>query len=142
MTSITQFFLALFVGWCGYMLAMAMTVYDGALSLVFQPFIGAVFTSFALTPVFAVGLPIRFIAPLYSWWRAHWWISLVLGAVAVGLMIASWLPANRVQVVDPELGTTRDSFHPWLALSGWFLAMFAAAHFYPPTKRAAAEPHP
>lgn len=132
MNSIGQFFLALAVGWCLYMLAMAMTVYDGAMSLVVQPFLGAIVTSLALMPVFAVGLPIRFIAPINRFWLRCWWLSLVLGVISLGLMYASWLPANRVQIMHPELKVPVDSFEPWRAIGGWLLAMFAAGHFYPP----------
>lgn len=143
MTSIQQFCLALIVGWCCYMAATFASIYDGTQSFVGLSLLGLVVTSFGLMPVFFVGLPIRLIDAVQTRWRAYWWISIVLGVSAVGLMYASWLPTNRSRYFDQNLNRTIDSPHPWLGLGGWFLAMFAAAHFYPPSRNSTgAKPHP
>jgi len=135
MNSIGQFFVALFVGWCVYMLATFASMYDGTQSLVTLSLLGLVFTSFALMPVFVVGLPIRLIDSVERWWRAHWWVAIVLVVIAVGLLYASWLPGNRSRYFDHNLGRAIDSPHPWLGLGGWFLVMFAVGHYYSPTRR-------
>jgi hypothetical protein len=135
MNSIGQFFLAFLVGWCVYMSATFATVYDGTQSLVKLTLLGLVVTSFALMPVFVVGLPIRLIDSVERWWRAHWWVAIAVAVVAVGMLYASWLPGNRSRYFDHNLDRAIDSPHPWLGIGGWLLVMFAAGHFFPPTRR-------
>jgi hypothetical protein len=123
---------ALIVGVCYYMLAMAMTVYDGILSLMFQPIMGAIFTLIAIAVMSLVGLPIRLMRRLNAWWRKHWWIVFLIGTVAFLMMYASWMPQFRTMILDPETQTEVASFHPVLAVGGWLLTIFAVLHFYPP----------
>jgi hypothetical protein len=134
MTATFQFFAALLVGVCYYMLAMAMTVCDGILSLIFQPIIAVILTSIAIVIVGIVELPIRLVRRLRSWWISHWWISLVIGTAALAMMWASWLPDLRIQVWNPDLGVYENSFHPTLGFGGWLLTIFAVFHFFPPFK--------
>lgn len=115
-----------------YVLAMAMTVYDGFISLLIQPVMGAFITLIAIVLLLIAGLPLRLIGWLNRWWRRHWWLSFLLGAAAFGLMVVSWMPSYRIQVFDPELRVMAESFHPVLAVSGWLLTLFAVLHFYPP----------
>jgi hypothetical protein len=132
MIVIPQIIAALIIGVCYYTLVMAMTVYDGILSMIFQPIMGAIFTTIAIVIMLIAGLPIRFIRLLNTWWRQHWWIVFVIGAVAFGMMYASWMPQYRIKVFDPEMNMEVDSFHPALAISGWMMTIFAVLHFYPP----------
>ena len=127
-----QIITALMVGVCYYMLAMAMTVYDGILSLIFQPIVGTIITSIAIAVLLVLGLPIRHLPRLHQWWRKHGWFVFVLGTMAFGMMHASWLPPLRIQTTHPDLGTSVDSFHPVLAFGGWMLTIFSVLHFYPP----------
>jgi uncharacterized membrane protein YczE len=107
---------ALIVGVCYYMLAMAMTVYDGILSMMFQPIVGTILTLIAIAMMSLLGLPIRLMRPLNDWWRKHWWIVFVIGT----------------KILDPETDMEVASFHPVLAVGGWLLTIFAVLHFYPP----------
>ena len=132
MIAIPQTVAAMIIGVCYYMLAVAMTIYDGILSMIFQPIMGAIFTCVAILVLLVVGLPIRLWKKLNIWWRAHWWLSFVIGTGAFVMMFLSWMPGLRVQVMDPELNMTVDSFHPILAIGGWMLNLFAVLHFYPP----------
>jgi hypothetical protein len=132
MIAIPQIMLALVIGVCYYMLAVAMTVYDGLLSMIFQPIMGAIFSGIAISLLLIVGLPIRLSKKINNWWRKHWWISFVIGTVAFIMMCVSWLPYLRVKVMDPELDMMVDSFHPVLAIGGWLMTLFAVLHFYPP----------
>jgi len=127
-----QLIVAFLVGVFYYMIAVAMTVYDGALSLIFQPIMGAIFTAIGIAICLVLGSPIRFIRPIKTWWRRYWWIPFIIGTLGFVMMIASWFPAFRVEVMDPELGYMVDSFHPVLAIGGWTISLFAALHFYPP----------
>ena len=132
MTIISQILAALLVGGCYYMLAVIMTVYDGLLSLIFQPIVGAILTGIVIAVLLLVGLPIRLVKSINEWWRAHWWIGFIIGSVAFLMMLLSWIPRFQVKVYDPELQMEVSSFHPVLAIGGWVLTIFAVLHFYPP----------
>ena len=132
MIAIPQIIAAMIIGVCYYMLAVAMTVYDGILSMIFQPVMGAIFSGIAIVLLLIVGLPIRLIKKVNMWWKAHWWLPFFIGSVAFCMMVLSWMPHFRVQIMDPEFGTMVDSFHPVLAIGGWLLTLFAVLHFYPP----------
>lgn len=123
---------ALVVGVCYYMLAVAVTVYDGIFSVIFQPIMGAIFSGIAIFLLLILGLPIRLSKNLNNWWKSHWWLPIVIGTAAFIMMCLSWLPYFRVKVLDTEMDVMLDSFHPVLAIGGWLLTLFAVLHFYPP----------
>jgi hypothetical protein len=132
MNALLQITGALIVGVCYYMLAATMTLYDGILSMMFQPILGTLFTLLAIAGLSLVGMPIRLMRPVNDWWRHHWWIVFVIGTVAFLMMYASWMPQFRTTVLDPETDREIASFHPVLAVGGWLLTIFAILHFYPP----------
>lgn len=115
--------LAFAVGWTIYMIAMAMTVYDGILSLILQPIAGTIATVLGLGAMCIIGSPLL-IARVWKQWRRIGWFVLPLSVVGVACFIASWHPDLRVKVVDPETNMMVDSFHPVLSIGGWLLAMF------------------
>jgi len=132
MTIILQILAAFLVGVGYYMLAMGMTVYDGMISLILQPIMGGMFAIIAIIILLVVGLPIRLMKKVNLWWKHHWWLSFILGAVAFVMMYASWMPQFRIKVLDPDSGSQVDSFHPLISISGWMLTIFSVLYFYPP----------
>jgi hypothetical protein len=132
MIILLQIMSAMALGVCCYMVAVAMTVYDGILSMLFQPIMGGLFSAIAVVALLIIGLPIRLIPALNRTWKKYWWFSLALGGIAIGMMIFSWLPEYRTKVFDPELKQEVDSFNPTLSMGGWCVLLFAALHFYPP----------
>jgi hypothetical protein len=118
-----RFPLAFVVGLVIYMIAMAMTVYDGALSLIFQPIVGSILTLVALLALCIVGSPLL-ITAVWKQWRRAGWFALLLSVVGVLSFIASWHPSLRVKVLDRETNTMAESFQPFLAIGGWLVAMF------------------
>jgi len=129
---IAQLAVAFVVAWFYYMIAMMMTTYDGVLSMIFQPIMGAIFAGIAVTLCFILGLPIRFIRSLREAWRRLWWLPLFFGAVGFALMVISWLPPFRQTVHDYTMDRQVETFQPAMALSGWLLSVFAALHFWFP----------
>ena len=113
-------------GFAAYMVAMAMTTYDGVLSLVFQPIVGAIITTAGVGLVVLPGIPLLFRRP-WSLWSRLWWVSLCLVLAGVGAMLLSWHPQLRVEVFNPDLHQRVESFHPVLLTSGWFLTLFGLA---------------
>ena len=132
---IAQLAVAFAVAWLYYMLAMLMTTYDGILSMIFQPVMGAIFAAIAVALCFVLGLPIRFIRSAREFWRRLWWLPLFLGAVGFVLMVTSWLPPFRQTVHDYATDMQIQTFQPAMALMGWLLSVFAALHFWFPLPR-------
>jgi len=118
--------LAFVAGLTIYMVAMVMTVYDGLLSMVFQPIVGTMFTAVALGVLTALGTPLL-LQPVWQRWRRVWWISIVLLALGLASLVVSWHPSLRVEMSDPEIGGMRESFQPTLAVGGWLAVMFSLA---------------
>jgi hypothetical protein len=131
-TLLFQFVFAFLAGISFYLLAVAMTVYDGILSLIFQPIIGAIFSLAAIALLLILGLPIRLNRKLNRWWKKHWWISSVLLAGGVISMALSWAPAFRETVYDSFLKQNVENFNPLFAIGGWLLFLFAILHTYSP----------
>ncbi len=130
---IAQLVVAFAVAWFYYMIAMMMTTYDGVLSMIFQPIMGAIFAAVAVAVCFILGLPIRLIRSLRERWRSVWWLPLFTGAVGFVLMVMSWM--LRVTVHDPATDMDVQTFQPAMALAGWLLSVFAALHFWFPLPR-------
>jgi len=121
-------FLAWSTGLFFYMIAMMMTVYDGVLSMIFQPIMGGIMTGIAMILIALLGLPLL-IKKVWAWWDRFKWISIILISVGVLLMIMSWYPF-KMTVIDFETQRSVESFQPALALAGWFSVMFGI--FYCP----------
>lgn len=132
MIVLLQVLAALLVGVFYYMLAVVLTMYDGFLTLIFQPIAGLLFSGVAIIVLLLVGLPIRLSKTINRWWRKHWWIPLALGISACVMMFLSLTPPFLEQVMDPELNEMVDCMNTDLGGGGWLLTIFAVLHFYPP----------
>ena len=119
--------LAFIAGLTIYMIAMAMTVYDGLLSLIFQPIVGSILTAIALAGVIVLGAPLL-LESVWQRWRRVWWISVVLFAFGIASFLASWHPSLRGEERDPETGEMTETFQPAMAIGGWFAVMFSLAY--------------
>jgi hypothetical protein len=135
MMIIAQVAVAFAVAWLYYMLAMMMTTYDGILSMILQPIMGAIFAGIAVVLCLLLGLPIRLISAVRQLWGRFWWLPLFLGAVGFGLMVTSWLPPFRQTVHDYTTGREIETFQPTMVVSGYLLSVFAALHFWLPPPR-------
>ena len=101
-----------------------------------------IFTSITVLSVLVIGLPLRTITSLRSWWRAHPMVMTVLIPVGATLMVISILNGSWEWVVDPELPGSAPfrSYSPhWgLFFAGWLTLAFALAHiWWPRTKNTA-----
>lgn len=123
---------AFFVAVIYYLVAMAPAMLDGAESFIGLPVIAVVFGIIAVPALLIVGIPLRFVAVLHTWWLRVWWLPVLLSIVAVTLSVVSWLPSFQVMMHDPERQTEVPCFNPWMGYGGWLLAIFCALHFYVP----------
>lgn len=118
--------MAWMVGFVFYMVAMAMTVYDGFPSFVVQPIMGALFTTVGVLLIVIIGIPF-FFPRIWLWWSRIWWVSVLLVVVGIASFIVSWHPSLRETVFDPVLQQNVETFHTILSISGWLLMVFGLA---------------
>jgi hypothetical protein len=118
--------LAFLTGLAIYMVAMLMTVYDGILSLLFQPIMGSILTVIAMLVLCVIGSPLL-VGRLWKKWRELWWISVAIAGAGFVCLVLSWMPGIRVKVWDPEMSAWIDSFEPTLSIGGWLAMIFGVA---------------
>jgi hypothetical protein len=121
-------FVAFVVGWIVYMIAMMMTVYDGIISIIFQPIMAVLCSGFFVALALLVGLLLKI--PLISrWWRSRrlWALTLVLGSLFV-LCFGSLFEITQVYT-DHETGRQFTGLHSAAALSGYFALIFGLANW-------------
>lgn len=118
-----RFPISMILGIVAYLIAMSMTVYDGAMSMIFQPIVGLIFTGISCVVLTIIASPLL-ITRIWRVWQRLWPFPLLLAAAGVVSMIASWHPSLRVQAWDPELQMQFESFQPALAMGGWATMLF------------------
>ena len=121
-------FAAFLAGLTCYMLGMCLTVYDGFLSLVCQPFIGALFTAIALIEAWLLGLPLILWDRAEVWWGRHPMVAQGIVAVSLALMGGSLLPAVQEPVIHPETNDVILLPNAYMAIAGWHGVIFGILH--------------
>ncbi len=111
------------VGWVIYMVAMVLTVYDGGLSLIFQPIMAGIFSGVFVVGALLVGLPLRAPKIKEVWSHAGWW-TLLLSFCAIGVMIFHAQLGLQTELVDPETKEKIKTMLPVAALICYFLSLF------------------
>ncbi|MBN2020020.1 MAG: hypothetical protein JW749_07335 [Sedimentisphaerales bacterium] len=105
-----------------------MTTYDGMISMICQPIMGAIMTSVALALIIIIGSPL-FINRVWRRWEKIWWFSLVLIFISFLLLFLSWYPFKET-VIDPIDKISVQTFNAPISLCGWMGMMFGI--FYCP----------
>jgi len=120
--------IAFIAGWVAYMVAMVATVYDGLLSLLFQPVMAAVASGLFVGLSLVAGL-LLMIPSLGKAWNSNRGIAglMVLGSLFV-LCFGYGLGFRETQV-DPETGRTIVTLDGRVAIGGYFLMIFAIANW-------------
>ena len=131
-------FVAFAAGWMVYMVAMVLTVYDGLLSLIFQPIMAALWSAFAVFLSLLVGLVLR-VGPLSRVWNgSRRWAALIIVASLFVLIFGYFLGLTDVGI-EPESEAEVVILHPVAALTGYFLLVFSIANWPIRTGRMAAK---
>jgi succinate dehydrogenase hydrophobic anchor subunit len=120
------------VGWVIYMVAMVLTVYDGGLSLIFQPIMAGIFSGVFVVGALLVGLPLRAPKIREVWSHAGLW-PLLLTFGAIGVMIFHAQLGLQAELVDPETKEKVKTMLPVAALICYFVAIFPIVNL--PSKR-------
>jgi hypothetical protein len=123
MHTLAKCFCGFVLGWLIYMVAMVLTVYDGALSLIFQPIMAALFSGVFVAAAFVVGLPLRLPKIRDVWSRFSWW-ALLISAAAICVLIFHEKLGLEVDGVDPETKEQMKMMSPLAGLLSYFFAIF------------------
>jgi hypothetical protein len=116
------------VGWTVYMIAVVLTVYDGLLSLIFQPFIAmlvsALFVALAWLIEFVLKIPLvgKF------WGSGYIAPSLVIVGSLFILCFGPFLGLT-VRLTNPETGSQINGLHPVALVGGYFLLLFSIVNW-------------
>ena len=129
------------LGWLVYMIGMVLTVYDGALSLLLQPFLAALVSGVCVAVALLVGLLLR-LPLLFAWWtRTSLWAGLLAGTSLLVLAFGYSLGLTEVGT-NPETGDAVVVLHPAAALGGYFLLLFAVANWPASMRKRRDDPTP
>lgn len=122
MIAAAQIVVAIGIGVLGYMWALCLSgLYDGILSLVFQPLIAVVVSSVAVFLIVApTGLLLRLL-PFTRRTNRNGVLVVLAFVTGAALMVLSAAPGFAVVVQGLEVPEVQ--LHPSLALAGWALLM-------------------
>lgn len=123
---------AFLVGWLIYMVAMVLTVYDGVLSLMFQPIMAGVFSGVFVIGALLAGLPLRAPKIREVWAHAGWW-PLLISFGGIGVMIFHRQLGLQTELVDPETNERVTMMLPIAALIAYVATIFPIVNL--PSKR-------
>lgn len=131
--------IAFVVGWAAYMIAMVLTVYDGCLSLLFQPIMAALWSSLTVAAALASGLILR-LPGLRRWWRSSVLWAASIAGVSLFLLIFGYGLGLRSTFVDPESGVEFQTLQAGVAIGAYFALSFAIANWPARGRRASSQP--
>ncbi len=100
-----------------------MTVYDGFLSMLFQPIIGSIISITSIIAIGIIGSPLL-VPSLWSIWKRAWIAPSVVLVVSFICLYMSWMPQYQEMVQNSDTGVLISTFNTSLALWGWSLMIF------------------
>lgn len=124
---------ALAVGWAVYMIAMVMTVYDGLLSLLFQPVLALICSTLTVGVALLVGLVFQ-IPVVGRWWRASRLPAGLLVVASLAILGFGSSLGLRHTFTHPETKQPVEGLRPDAAVGAYFTLVFALANW--PVRRA------
>jgi uncharacterized membrane protein YhaH (DUF805 family) len=123
MKTLAKCFCGFVLGWVIYMVAMVLTVYDGGLSLIFQPIMAALFSGVFVVAAFVIGLPLRAPKIRDAWSCVGWW-ALLISVAAIGVLIFHSKLGLEVDGVDPETKESMKMISPVAGVVAYLFAIF------------------
>jgi len=123
MKRLAKCFCGFVLGWLIYMVAMVLTVYDGVLSLIFQPFVAALFSGLFVAAALVVGLALRAPKIREAWSSLGWW-ALLITVAAVAVMVFHAQLGLQTEFVNSETKEKMKAMSPAAGVICYFLAIF------------------
>lgn len=111
--------------------------FDGFVGLtLFQPIMAVILSALTIFYCLIIGLPIRLIWKLNSWWTQHFYLAILLTFIGLTMLGLSFTPQfieiNTITIDGLEI--TKDVPNAGLAITGWLLTAFSTLHIYPPKR--------
>lgn len=131
--------IAFAVGWIIYMIAMLLTIYDGLLSLIFQPIMAAICSALAVGAALLAGLFFR-IPHLRRGWSATVIPAVALVITSLALMCFGYELGLRHTYTTPDTGRQLESLRSDVFLASYFALVSAIAN-WPSRNRYPARPN-
>jgi len=117
----------------------AMFDYQGGIAnfvglTLFQPFFAILISILTVIVCGLVGLPIRLNHRLNTWWRTHFYVSILIGLLGLVACAISLMPGFVEEITYRMDGMNMFQTVPnqILSISGWFLVAIGTLHTYPP----------
>lgn len=139
MPPLVKYLCGFILGWLIYMGAMMTTVYDGMLSLLFQPFMAALASGVFVAIALLFGLPLR-TPKISKIWHGAGWRVLFITTAAIGIMIFHARLGLQTEWMNPQTGEKIKTMTPLAGLAYYLLAIFPIVNF--PGKKPPKPPAP
>lgn len=100
----------------------------------FQPILAILISILTVIVCGFVGLPIRLNNRLNTWWRTHFYVSILIGFLGLVACAISLMPGFVEEVTYRMDGMDMTQTVPYriLSISGWFVVAIGALHTYLP----------
>lgn len=120
--------IALMVGWAVYMLAMMVTVYDGFLSMIFQPFVALLFSGMGVLLAWLLGWLLK-IPWLSRIWQDSPMLPIFLLVGSLLLMLLGKSMGISQEYRDLETGASWTGLHSYAAVGSYFVLLFTLTNW-------------
>lgn len=116
------------VGWLAYMAAMAVTVYDGGLSLICQPFVAVIFATVAAL-VSCLASLVFLVPGVWDAWCKAWFLAPALIVISILLFCFGSHWGLGEKFPHPETGELIFLLNPDVAIGGYLAIVFAVMNW-------------
>jgi hypothetical protein len=130
--------LAFVIIFCTYMI-FAIFEYKGGVAnfvglALFQPLLGMLSSGLTVVACLLIGLPIRLNKKLNSWWREHYYISIILILIGFSFCVASLTPSfiEEISYRMDGMDFTNTVPNRFLSIMGVFALSIGTTHLFPP----------
>lgn len=119
--------IAFAVGWLIYMVAMLLTVYDGLLSMIFQPIAATFWSGLFVLFALAAGVALR-IPALKRLWQSLGLLVLLIPVASILVMIFATDLGLTYTALDPDLDVEVQVMSPLGVAALYFSSLFPIVH--------------
>ncbi len=100
----------------------------------FHPILAILLSLLTVIVCGLVGLPIRLNSRLNTWWRTHFYFSILIALLGLVACIISLMPrfVEEITYRMDGMDVTQTVPNQILSISGWFLLAIGTLHTYPP----------